>query len=277
MKFQPIALPPTAVRCSWMLHQADLHCNRFARLLVKLDPKWPIEYKHGKLSAYYALIEYLSTQFPVFAQMFEDQGDGSEFDALYEAEEYGIPVDLYGRDYDMRDGDEAHAAYAAVEWFASEDRLRGNDHYSAKISYYPALNKIAQALRGFEALHYDNTAINLTRDRTWSGLWVGLPDLVQYCLCQTDLFFLDYSHLDVLESGGFFPRWSLGEIKALAKEWKKTEPVWKRIAALAAMIDAQPEHYVPLMLRVLSGDAAARQLITERKQKTGKTLAEVWS
>jgi hypothetical protein len=277
MRFAPIVLPNTAIRCSWMLRQADLHCNRFARLLAKLDPKWPIEYKHGNLSAYYALIKYLSTQFPVFEQVFEDSYDRSEFDALYEAEEYGIPVDFYGRDYDMRDGDAAHAAYAAVEWFASEDRLRDYNHYAAKISYYPALNKIAQALRGFDALHYDNNAINLTRDRTWSGLWVGLPDLVNYCLCSTGLYFLDYSHLDVLEGGGYYPRWSVGEIKALAKEWKKTEPVWKRIDALADMIDAKPEHYVPLMLRVLSGESDAKRLVTERKQKSGKTLAEVWS
>jgi hypothetical protein len=277
MRFAPIVLPKTAVRCSWMLRQADLHCNRFARLLAKLDPKWPIKYTRGNLSAYYALLGYLETRFPVFESEFEDPGDEPEWNALYEVEEFGIPVDFHGRDYNARDGDATHAAYAAVEWFASEDRLRDYDHYAAKISYYPALNKISQALRGFEQMHYDTSAINLTRDRTWSGLWVGLPDLVKYCLCSTGLYFLDYSHLDVMEGGGYYPRWSVGEIKALAKEWNKAEPVWKRIKALAEMIDARPEYYVPLMLRVLSGEAEAKQLITKRKQRAGKTLAEVWN
>lgn len=271
MKFAPIALPKTAVRCSWLLRKADTHCNKFARILAKLDHTFPIDYSKGKLSAYYSLLRYLSTQFPTFEPCIEDPEDGSQSDAMSEADEFGIPVEFYGRDYDMRDGDAAHAAYSAVEWFMADDRKRDNHYYGNDIEHHAGIAKIASHVRPFETQYFHLPSLHLKRGWKWVEPWNGLPDLVRYCTSETGLWFLDHSNLDVMEAGGFYPRWDLGEIKAIVREWKRAKPVWDRINALADHIDAQPEIGVPLMLRVLSGEAEAKLLVTARKPTKPRT------
>jgi len=266
MKFATIALPKTAVRCSWLLRQADMRCNRFARLLARLDPAWPVEHARGRMAAYYGLLNYLSTLFPVFEPWFEDPDDAPGWDAMYEAGEFGIPVNLYGRDYDERDRDDRHAAFAAVEWFVSEDRLRENPAYSAELECYPALKKIAHQVREFDTQHYEPASIAPVRGQVWRPPWNGLPDLVRYCQMDTGLFWLDNSHLDVMESGGSYPPWSIGEIRALAREWERAKPVWQRIEALADYIDIDPRPRVPLLLWILSGDAEAKASMLVRKK-----------
>ncbi len=262
MKLASITLPKTAVRISWLLRQVDVRYGTFARLLSKLDPKFPIDYSKGSHSAYYALLKYLDTQFPTFDPVFEQPDDEDDWDCLYEMEEFGIPVQFYGRDYDMREGDAAHAAFAAVEWFCAYDRQHG--HWSAEIEHWAALCKIG-GIKHFEKIPHKPDAIKLGRGWTWAGVWAGLPDLVRYAQSETGMWFLDHSDLDVMESGGFYPRWSVGEVRAIASEWKRAKPVWERIKALADTIDADREQYVPLVLRVLSGDLEAREMVTIRK------------
>jgi hypothetical protein len=250
------------VRKSWLIQQADIRCNWFARLLARLDPKWPVAQQMGRLSAYYALLRYLDEHcFPVFYPEFEDWGDGPDFSPLDAAWEMGIPVDVCGREYDDRFGSH-HAAYSAVEWFfANKSGYEGS--HGQSLNNFPALKMLPIADLARQPLNasFDR----LGRGWQWRAPWEGLRDLVNYCTAATGHSILDYSHMDINESGGYYPRWSLGEIRAITAEWRRAKPKWERIMRLADYIDEQPLSRVPLMLRVLTGDADARASLSERK------------
>jgi len=264
MKFTPITLPPTAVRRSWLLQQADTRCNAFARLLAKLDPKWPVEQAHGRLSAYYALLNYLDQRcFPVFFPEFEDWSDEPNYTPIDSAFELGIPVDVHGREFDDRFGSHL-IAYAAVEWFfANKSDYEGS--HARDFHNYPALNLLP--ITEFASRPLVADFHRLGRSWAWRAPWDGLRDLVDYCTASTGNSILDYSHMDINESGGYYPRWSLGEIRGLTAEWRHGQPKWDRIDRLASYIDEQPLARVPLMLRVLTGDADAKSEITFRKER----------
>jgi hypothetical protein len=278
-RFTPITLPKTAVRRSWLLNRADERINLFARLLAKLDPTRTINHVHGKMSAYFALLDYLGTLFPVFEsefEIYEDEGENPVFVAI----QMGIPADVRGRTYEDRFEQRTWAALSAIEWFrsSSEERRRPNS-YESNLNDYPALKPIQRHLEEFRYSELVASALKPGRGREWIEPWNGLLDLVEYVDSNTGIFWLDVSHMDIDESGGSYPMWSIGEIRALAREWKKAEVVWERIKRLADYIDANPANRVWLLLAVLSGLPDAREEVTRYKPsaRKPKTLAEVWN
>ncbi len=271
MKFQSIVLPKKALSRSWLLRQADQRYDRFAILLGKLDPDYKIDYTRGKLSAYYALLANLSDRFPVFyteedTLELDDQEGWSVIDS---ADEFGIPIDLRGRDYSARFNDESHVAYAAAEWFTYYDRCIRPDCYEATLKNYVALCSITAELEPYVHMPYKHTAIGYQLKEPWSAL----NDLVNYCRNEIESFWLDNSHEDVIESGGSYPRWSIGEIRAIENEWRRIEPVYQRIEKLAKFIDARPKTRVPLMLDILSGGVHQQVMV----RVNSKPLTEVFS
>jgi hypothetical protein len=93
---------------------------------------------------------------------------------------------------------------------------------------------------------------------------------------ETGLIFLDYSHLDVAEGGGQYPPWTVGEIRALAREWKKAEPIWKRVKTLIDYIDARPGERLVQLAGIICGDREARIETCVRRYR-GRRLVEVFS
>jgi hypothetical protein len=278
-RFTPVMLPKTAMRRSWIMNLADERINLFARLLAKLDPTRTINHARGKMSAYFALLDYLGTLFPVFESEFEIYADEGE-DPVLAAEQMGIPTDIMGREYDDRFERSTWAALSAVEWFQSnsEERHQPNS-YKSNLDQYPALKPIQRYLEEFRTRDFVARALKPGRGREWIEPWNALPDLVKYVDSNTGIYWLDVSHMDISESGGSYPMWTIGEIRALAREWKQAEVVWERIKRLADYIDANPANRVWLLLAVLSGDPDARDEVTRYKARARKpkTLAEVWN
>jgi hypothetical protein len=278
MKFKPITLPTTALRRSWLIQRADERCNFFARLMAKLDPVWKVQYTHGRLSAYYSLLTYLDQNlFPVFEselEIYEDEG----FDPLEYAQSCGIPTDLYGRDYESRFDDSRRAAFSAVEWFSMcSSEVMQPDSYTYNIDHYPALKPVKQHLLEFKGLPFQRRALKPGRDQVWIEPWAALPDLIKYVEQNTGLYWLDVSHEDMAESGSAYPMWSIGDIRALAREWQRAKVIWERIVRLVDYIDAQPADRLWLLLAVLSGNRDAKDDVTRYKPQATRTLAEVWN
>lgn len=277
-RFTPITLPRTALRRSWLLNRADQRINLFARLLAKLDPARTIHHTRGKMSSYFALLDYLGTLFPVFEsefEMYEDEGE----DPVFYAAQMGIPTDVHGCEYDDRFERRTWAALSAIEWFRSNSDERGRtDSYESNLNNYPALKPLQQHLQEFRGIDLAARALKPGRGREWIEPWNALPDLVKYVDSNTGIYWLDVSHMDIAESGGTYPMWTIGEIRALAREWQRAEVIWERIKRLADYIDANPANRVWLLLAVLSGNPDAREEVTRYKPGTRRprTLAEVW-
>jgi hypothetical protein len=277
-RFPLITLPKTALRRSWLLNRADERINLFARLLAKLDPTRTIDHARGKMAAYLALVDYLGTLFPVFEADFDYLEDESG-DPLMYADQMGIPTDIRGREYDDRFEQSTWSALSAIEWFRSLSEERRSNSYESALDNYPALKPIQRHLEEFRNRDFAPRALKPGRGREWIEPWNGLLDLVEYVDSNTGIYWLDVSHMDINESGGSYPMWTTGEIRALTREWKKAEVVWERIARLADYIDANPANRVWLLLAVLSGNPDAREEVTRYKAsaRKPKTLAEVWN
>lgn len=276
MKFKPIVLPKTALRRTWLLQQADERCNRFARLLAKLDPARIIHHARGRLSAYYTLLEYLDTLFPVFEsemESIEDEGG----DPLEYAWDFGIPCDLLGRNFEDRFDDSRHAALSAIEWMSVVHDNARPDAYECDLEKYPALKPIKRQLEEFRGGKFNPKWLKPGRNMTWLEPWEALPDLVRYVDQNTGNFWLDVSHVEISESGGAYPMWSIGEIRAIEREWQQAKPIWERIRLLLDYIDADPANRVWLLLGCLCGYKDARDEITYPKARRAKTLVEVWN
>ncbi len=279
--YVPITLPKPAWRCSWLMERADARCNFFARLLERVDPGHVVEQRFGRLSAYYALLDYLETRFPVFVPEFEDTWGDEDWNPIEQAEGMGIPIDLMGRYYDDRFEVSNGAAFAAVEWFLTcthERELMESGRYTSDlmdVDHYPALRPISHLLIEFKAMNFIRNYGRIGRAAQWRPPWDGLVELVKYCEGDTGLVFLDNSHMEVSEAGGEYPMWTIGEIRALEREWSKAKPVHDRIVALAEYVDQEPGARVPMLLRLLSGDADLRMSLVVYQARS-KTLAEVF-
>lgn len=270
IQFAPIKLPKPTWRRSWLADRADARCTLFARLLIKLCPT--VQIKPGRLGAYYQLLEHLETRFPVFVPEFDTYYDDPEVSPLDAAEEMGIPVDLFGRDYDDRSSDDHRVAIAALEWFMAYEHGQGHD--GVDLRDFPALKMLMIQMQRFVDAKTDPKWMRLGRGYEWRPEWAALPDLVKYVTGETGSFFLDNNHLDIAESNGLYPRWTIGEIRAIEREWQRTRPRWESIVMLAKYIDEKALERVPVMLGVLSGDVKARAQVIRHKPKT---LVEVWA
>lgn len=269
--FIPIELP-SLPRRSDLLTQADQKCDVFARLLSQLAPerlKTINPNPHG-MGAYYALVDYLSTLFPVFESDFEMWAENG-MDMHDEAEWLGIPTDLFGIDYDDMSGmeDRIHAVALMVAF----QQIDTNGQ--AEFDDFASLRKYLNVLKPYANYQETRRWWIAPRGRTWVGPWEALDDLRKFACGDTGFFFLDHSHLEVSDAGGQYPYWTIWEIRALARDWQRAKPVWERIRALVDYVAHEPAIRLVTLAGIVIGDEQARMFASRIREREGKPLVEV--
>lgn len=266
--FPPVTLPETAYRRSYFTGELLRLANVFADLLVRLAPRtYRSLSDKSPRSCYGALLDYLGDElFPVFYPFLdEDWWDNREGEDVaemgygYEAEAFGIPVEVFGLDEEdiMYVGSPALAlaAYLCYPYGSINEHRPVIDDFTA-LKRFPELRKQYAGL--FTVGHFDKAP----RGRLWTPPWNALGLLSGYAQNNTGYRWLDYSHTSISEGGGY-PPWALAEVRALAQEWKRIRPAFERLKALIAYIDERPNDRLPLLAGALCGEPQARLQISQ--------------
>jgi hypothetical protein len=275
----PVVMPAAVVlpiaaalplRRSWLaraLHQID---NEFAQLLRELVPGAVVEIG-DPLNAYWALLDHLSTLFPVYepATDFweettdEENAQGENTSVVDQALYEGIPVKVLGLSFDDA-RHYAHPALMLAAYLCSDCR----EALPRKLEDIPGLEPILE-----RKLCQSPLAVNAPRGRQWSGAWVGLPDLVAYVRHETGCSILDYGEDDYAD-GMEQPEWDIDEIRGLIADWKRGKPMWARIEALVSYIGKDRGSLLDLG-RLLTGDPDTRRALSTPKR--GQTLGQIFA
>lgn len=267
--FPSIALPGPAYRRSYFAHELARLVSVFPSLLAQLAPDVYRALKDkSAMGCYGSLLRYIDANlFPIFDTWILDVIEDLEIDPASEAEGFGIPVHVLGLDdedlvYNIGSPSITLAYYLC--WTSSYSGRPALDTLAA-LEKFPEVRRQYQEL--FTVKHFHKPP----RGRRWTPPWDALKLLCDYSQNGTGYRWLDYSHIMVEEVGGY-PPWHIDEIRALAREWKRTQPVWERLKAIIEHVDARPTERLPLLGGALCGEKQARLQISQPEHS--KTLAE---
>lgn len=235
--------------------------ERMYRLLVQLDPKRAQRVKR------YAEFELGNSLLAAVAELFPIAPvDVYELEGLGELAFIGIPVSPMGFGSYT-----SHPALAIISTSLSE-----YSWVSDAPENFPALENCAYIQHGWPGPLPNTGEFKLPRPprgRAWKSAWAAFQSAVEYVSSQTGWQWLDYGGDDEL---GDLPEWNMGEIRSLAADWKKCEPILDRITRFAKWVDADPIRH-SLLYDALAGERDALYAITEPRPGRAKTLAEVFT
>lgn len=258
----PVLMPARAYRRTWIADRLDDMCGRglFLAFLRQLTPAQAALVANATTNQQvFALLMHLNNHyFPIddyvaaSVQMATDEGDLDWEDVLM----MGIPVEVYGFEYERdADSDDAMVFCALSQDYTIRSEFVGvlekyNVHeYAGRVGRIP----------------------KLPRGRQWIEPWGDLGLMYEWINGATQNRWLDWN-TEMLEQGGN-PPWEMEEIRALAKDWKRSEPQVKRLTNFRRFLQTKPEVKIPLLAGALVGDKHALQRMTRPARV--KTLAEV--
>lgn len=262
-------LPADAFRRTWLVDQCVNAATgqRFLKILRALSPlaARTVQGKAWHL-VFVALLQEVGELFPTWEPVIFENEDLDEY--LYA----GIPIEPQGCHYEMGGCALEISLLTLNPSYLTTlddcDTLKDKGHLAWARSWWQA----AQATDGEKIARQ----WKLPRGRVLTGVWLAVPDLVRWARGTTGNGWLDYS---VLEMDGMEnPRWTIEEIRSLARLWKQAKPIHDRIWALLNYVEADVRGRLPLLYDVLRGDPNALAQVTVAKsgQSRAKTLAEVF-
>lgn len=239
-----------AYRRTYFAERLDDLCGQglFGALLRSLAPAEHARVRGGNPNAYaVALVRYIDRArlFPINAYLaYEIESGEHGWDDLLD---YGIPVVTFGCDWE----DDAVMPDVAVCLQMSRAEWLDDNSPTALDPYRELLAR---------HLSTAGKPPRLPRGRVWREPWDATGTLFEWATGTTGNRWLDYTG-DLLNDGGL-PRWNLGELRSLAADWARTEPVYKRLKRLHKFINAKPRATLPLLAGALAGDANCLRAIT---------------
>ena len=246
----------------------------FTRLLRQLAPARLARCQGDVQATYQALLDYCETLFPTYVR--DDwwwqeaaEMEGEHYDFAASAIDEGIPVNVMGLSYE--DVVYGHVPPALVLAFVLLDRDYGADKAPDDVVKLLPKAELAAILAQSDIAHAN---IHPPRGRQWRAPWTALPELDVYVTHRTGCLLLDYSSLDVKDGMGN-PPWNIDEIRGLAEDWKRGEPILEHVNALVDYIGRDRSRLLDLG-RAITGDSETRQRLSVPKRK-GKTLAQIFT
>lgn len=246
-------LPQVAYRRHWLYRSLiELGAaQRFMAILKAFAPAEAARVDRGHpATLYLAVLRAVGKLIPVHdvAWLGED-AFFDEFDSLADSLHKGIPVYVFGW----------HPEHSTPALDLAAARMHGT---SPKTSYELNEGTLLDWIMTWWKPGEGNPAGPIVpRGRKLIGPWVGVGDVAAYVLAATDLPWLDVD-FESQDYGGPGPNWSVGNIRAMTRDWQKTKPVWDRIVKLAQYVDAKPRQRMPLLDGALRRDPAAMLQIT---------------
>lgn len=271
--FAPPVIPASALRRSWLYERmADVRAGlELRRELARLnrtaaaacdyrDPRACLGELYREAARRFPVAETYETEI-----LFANQSDLDDPEDWRQVLYYGIPVEIEGYHPDRGDKVCDLVCLDINQYFSQPSDLThfGWTHPEADAlaRWWPG--KMAEAQR----LHAGKPT-----GRKFTGVWCGLPDLVDYVRAETMNGWLDVNGDDVAEME--MPRWTADEIRSMETGWKKAKPVLARIEALTKYIAASLPKRLPLLDKALRGDPQTLAAIS--RPVRSKTLVDIF-
>lgn len=260
--FKPpaIRLPAPALSRRWLAGEIQ---NRtagtfFKRLLKRYSPQAFAKVKGQSWKGYYqALIETLGKEIPLGIFAFDW---AEEVESPRELIDSGIPVSMYGIWVESLFEGESLSFTLCAEMSDLWDE--------SFLTLYEGMPDVIPYCIHRAA----NVPIRLPRGWQWVEPWNAASDMYLYVIANTGNGFLDYSD----EMDPMNPRWSIGEINALKREWQLAAPRYEAIIALRNYIDASDHQAARLLTlaHVLNGDWTDEVLntVATKKERNVKAI-----